>query len=89
MHDIESLKETVVRDVTPIETNFDWGHDTDEQEAIPGFEERSRCIDAKMRLILEEIILTSQLKFDISEETLIITKDGTRQTTLDGFFCKH
>lgn len=91
MLDNESLKETVVWNVTLNETTFDFGDDTDEEEARPGFQERRQFIDFTMHLILEEEEPDfAVLKYlQRSGGNINHHERRTSQSTLDSFFCKQ
>ena len=54
MHDIGSLSESVVRNVTLNENSWDTSEESDEEVPLLDSEERRQCIYVTMRQILEE-----------------------------------
>ena len=87
MHDIRSISESVVRNVTL--NSLDRSEGSDEEVPLPGFEERRRCIDVTMRLILEEKELEfaapkclRRLRGNVNRGERL----RARQTTVDSFF---
>ena len=92
MHDIGSLSESVVQNVTLNENSSDTSEESDEEVLLTGFEERRRCIDVTMRLILEEeepdfaaLNFLRRLGGNVSRGE----RRRARQTTVDSFFSKE